>query len=232
VSAREVISIPDLSLLNGAGLNLPNLLLSYSGVSWARNAGKKDVRVITDWPKPGYHNSNAEKVPSCISYKDGRPDKFGYLVGHSDTSPQGFKLLLDPSGQHSEEVKLVGNNIPFDFRKPPIEVATDYLRWIWKYALEDIARIEPRSVKNDSELKVVLTVPAIWNEQAKDQILQAARKAEMPPNIKLVREPEAAALAVLREKAELGDLKVCEQQCSHEPAPHNHLSDRRLLRYL
>ena len=83
----------------------------------------------------------------------------------------------------------------------------DYLRLLWDYTLDDIKKFHP-DYQDIYALRVVLTVPAIWSPTAKDKTLQAARIAGMPGNIRLVTEPEAAALATLKDKAEDNTLKV------------------------
>ncbi len=57
-------------------------------------------------------------------------------------------------------------------------------------------------------MQVVLTVPAMWSHKAKDKTLKAAKAAAIPGEIKMVTEPEAAALATLKDKAEAKTLKV------------------------
>ena len=83
----------------------------------------------------------------------------------------------------------------------------DYLKLLWDYTLDDIKKFHP-DYQDIFALRVVLTVPAIWSPTAKDKTLQAARIAGMPGNIRLVTEPEAAALATLKDKAEDNTLKV------------------------
>ncbi len=51
---------------------------SYSGVSWAVNDGLKKVNVIKDWPNPLFGGIGfADKVPSTISYQDGKGQELG-----------------------------------------------------------------------------------------------------------------------------------------------------------
>ena len=86
-------------------------------------------------------------------------------------------------------------------------VVADYLKLLWDYTIDDIRKFHP-DYKDIFALRVVLTVPAIWSPGAKEKTLQAARLAGMPGDIKLVTEPEAAALATLRDKAEQNQLKA------------------------
>lgn len=89
-------------------------------------------------------------------------------------------------------------------------MVADYLKLLWDYTLDDIKKLQPE-YEDIFALRVVLTVPAIWSPAAKDKTLQAARIAGMPGNIRLVTEPEAAALATLKDKAEENSLKVLQK---------------------
>ena len=89
-------------------------------------------------------------------------------------------------------------------------MVADYLKLLWDYTLDDIKKLQPE-YEDIFTLRVVLTVPAIWSPAAKDKTLQAARIAGMPGNIRLVTEPEAAALATLKDKAEENSLKVLQE---------------------
>jgi molecular chaperone DnaK (HSP70) len=81
---------------------------------------------------------------------------------------------------------------------------------IWNYTKEDIRKVKGDSWVSIYELKVVLTVPAIWSHSAKDRTERVARAAGLPDNLSLVTEPEAAALAVLKDvKNEGTSLGVC-----------------------
>ena len=91
--------------------------------------------------------------------------------------------------------------------KTACTVVADYLRFLWDYTLDDIKKYHP-NYQDIYELRVVLTVPAIWSPAAKNKTHQAAQLAGIPGDIKLVTEPEAAALATLKEKAEENSLQV------------------------
>ena len=88
------------------------------------------------------------------------------------------------------------------------EVVADYLRFLWTYTTDDIRRRQGDDYLSIYSLRIILTVPAIWSDAAKDKTLQAARLAGLPSDIILVTEPEAAALATLREKEDNNNLKV------------------------
>lgn len=177
----------------------------YSGVSWAVNGGSKTVRVINDWPNPSSTVESSDKVPTIISYQNGKVAQWGFSVDSvRKDSFRWIKLLLDPKnlvGRTSEAV-LTSIKLLSTLNKRAEDVAADYLGMIWKYTQEDIQKVRGDDWESIYTLKVVLTVPAIWSAAAKDKTLKIARKAGLPQNIDLVTEPEAAALAVLKEKNE------------------------------
>ena len=171
-------------------------------MSWAVNGGNKQVRLINDWPNPNSTVANSDKVPTIISYKNGRPHNWGYNVELSEQSFKWFKILLDPKHKlgSSSEAVLTSSRLLSSLNKTADEVVADYLRLIWQYAKDDIQRLKGDNWQSVYTLRVVLTVPAIWSPAAKDKTLKAAKAAGLPDEISLVTEPEAAALAVLKEK--------------------------------
>ncbi|KAF7553497.1 hypothetical protein G7Z17_g3586 [Cylindrodendrum hubeiense] len=178
---------------------------THSGVSWAINEGQKKIRLITDWPNLGDSIANQDKVPSIISYKNGRVANWGYEVGPKEESFRWIKILLEPESKYARTVQEVrdSNELLQKLNKTAEEVIRDYLREIWRYTKEDIRkRVGDDDWEDTFTIHVVLTVPAMWSHAAKDKTLKAARDANLPHNIKLVTEPEAAALATLQDKAE------------------------------
>jgi hypothetical protein len=182
----------------------------HSGVSWAVNGGAKKIRLITDWPNPESANPTSEKVPSCISYVDGKPTNWGFQVGFAEDSFKWIKILLEPNHKYRKAIEPVkiSNRLLGTLKKTAVEVVADYLRFLWTYTTDDIRRRQGDDYLSIYSLRIILTVPAIWSDAAKDKTLQAARLAGLPSDITLVTEPEAAALATLRDKAETSNLKA------------------------
>ncbi|KAJ3526973.1 hypothetical protein NM208_g1479 [Fusarium decemcellulare] len=184
---------------------------TYSGVSWAVNEGRKNVKLITDWSNPSASIANADKVPSIISYKNGSAENWGYEVGLKEEAFRWFKILLEPESKYAQTTKEVrhSNELLKKVNKSAQDIVCDYLRRIWQYTKEDIRkRIEDNDWERNYTIHVVLTVPAMWSHMAKDKTLKAAMSAGLPKNIQLVTEPEAAALATLHDKAEDNTLRV------------------------
>lgn len=176
---------------------------TYSGVSWAVNAGTRTVRLINDWPDPINAIANSEKVPTVISYENGQPHSFGYSVPPTGNGLRWFKLLLDPKHSYARTREATASQRALEnMNKNAENVAADYLRLIWAYTKADITRVKGDGWESTYELKIVLTVPAIWTPAARDRTTRVAQLAGIPGNIVLVTEPEAAALAVLKDKNE------------------------------
>lgn len=187
-------------------ISTPLTRLSYSGVSWAFNAGNKQIRVVNDWPNP-IAVATSDKVPSKITYQNWKPSRWGYNVDHREPSLSWFKLLLDEKnkvGRGSDKVNSTLQQLAA-LNKSPEDVAADYLSLVWQYAKEDIRKVRGDDWENIYTVRAVLTVPAIWSEAAKSRTLRIAKKAGIPDNVSLVSEPEAAALAVLRERKDEGE---------------------------
>lgn len=189
----------------------------FSGVSWTvvvnGRGGRNIVSVINDWPHPHSRNPNNDKVPSAISYTGtGEISGWGFEVSHDPNSFKfrWMKILLEPSHKYYTDIKQVkfANADLERLKKTPEDVVNDYLSCLWKYTVEHLKRRKGDNFQEDYNVKVVLTVPAVWSDSGKDKTLKAARAAGIPGKIELVTEPEAAAIAVLNEKNDLEELKV------------------------
>ncbi|KAL1614555.1 hypothetical protein SLS56_012063 [Neofusicoccum ribis] len=183
---------------------------THSGVSWAVKVKGREpkIRVINDWPsKVG--NGTYDKVPTSISYSNGEVAEWGYLSGKDSFT--WFKLFLDPDNTYKDSNELESLKTMLENTKRSAEdIAGDYLRVLWNYTTEDIRRHQGDGWKSIYSFRVVLTVPAIWSAVAKERTLRAAKSAGIPGDIILVTEPEAAALAVLKDKAEEEGLQIKE----------------------
>ncbi|KAF8453881.1 hypothetical protein BDZ91DRAFT_786649 [Kalaharituber pfeilii] len=89
--------------------------------------------------------------------------------------------------------------------KTPLQVTTDYLKGIYEHTRATFEKSYPKTFTDTigtakNPLEFVLTVPAVWTDDAKELTLKAARAAgldESHARIKLVSEPEAAAIHCL-----------------------------------
>ncbi|KAK5223509.1 hypothetical protein LTR72_004895 [Exophiala xenobiotica] len=167
--------------------------------------------------KPGLESEKQPKVPTVLSYDPKDLEKYTWgAQPHQHQKIEAIKLLLDPD--QSRPIYVPATNTRAEIvklGKPPMEVAADYIRSMFKHAWERIATKVPESyLENDVKPKFVLTVPAVWSDKAKAATERAAKLGGMFP-VTLIKEPEAAAmytLHVLQDRGlEQGDaLVICD----------------------
>ncbi|KAI9006604.1 hypothetical protein CLU79DRAFT_779903 [Phycomyces nitens] len=171
---------------------------TYSGVSHTYiHDGLKTVDDIKRWEKQG--GAVYPKVPTVLLYENGTKNMiaWGYQAialskkpGNTGHLVERFKLLLDPS---VDNVRSLPNGLTV------LEVIADYLRGLLEYTMPEIKRVQGSHFTQD-KMMYCLTVPAIWSDQAKATMREAAIRAgiissEDPPDrLVLTSEPEAAAL--------------------------------------
>ncbi|KAJ4219343.1 hypothetical protein NW759_007732 [Fusarium solani] len=108
-----------------------------------------------------------------------------------------------------------------DNGKTAIDLIADYLRAIWCHTLESIAKDRGDSVLEAYQFHVVITVPAIWKDYARQDMEKAAKKAGILDRraagktiLTFAPEPEAAALSTLcdpgREPKKGGVYLICD----------------------
>lgn len=189
----------------------------FSGVSWA--CGDLGPQVITDWTTSRASNADQEKVPSAISYdENGNVEHWGYeateLV-HPECTFRWFKIMLESSGsrpgnveeqQDIEDIRKSIDALLKRTNKTPEDVTADFLSALWEHTREYIRkRVENTSWENTSV--VVLTVPAVWSDLAKQKTRASARKAGLGDCV-IFSEPEAAALSTLKDRSDGQALEV------------------------
>jgi molecular chaperone DnaK (HSP70) len=161
-------------------------------------------------------NLNSEKTPSVVSHKGGLLHKWGYDVDETsrpETFYKWMKILLEPKAIRSSdsecyEAVWATQRLLDQEGRTAVEAVGEYLSQIWKYTLEEIGSKQGADFQETYKLRVVLTVPAVWSAKAKDNTLQAARRGGLPEDITMVTEPEAAALMALKQRNEIGSLRV------------------------
>jgi molecular chaperone DnaK (HSP70) len=159
------------------------------------------------------------KVPTELAYI-GNEIRFGYDIP-SDVEPlRWFKLLLVKEEElpehvrNSTDIKKIHEAHEALRRagKTPIEVIGDYLKFLWDQVTAAIERSQTLEAVNGIPYTVVLTVPAIWNEEAIAKMKIAAKRAGIldrrragETDLQFIQEPEAAALATY---ADVGEYQV------------------------
>ena len=148
---------------------------------------------------------------------------WGYTIPPDADPVRWFKLLLLREDDLGSEVKvseyiLRGRKMLRESGKTATDLIGDYLEALWKHILETIYKARGKSVIEAMEFHVVITVPAIWKDYARQGMEEAARKAGIlttrtagTTTLAFAPEPEAAALATLCEggrRFDAGDVFV------------------------
>jgi hypothetical protein len=144
-------------------------------------------------------------------YYEGDTIHWGHAITEDEDAIRWFKLLLlkdedlqddirDSSFLNKAKTKLLELGIT------PEQAVADYLSLLWDHTMSSMKRARGAGAVDGLPLKVVLTVPAIWKPYAHEKMRNAARAAGIlnprpcgETTLKLVSEPEAAALATLNE---------------------------------
>ncbi|KAH8672887.1 hypothetical protein BGZ60DRAFT_405791 [Tricladium varicosporioides] len=186
---------------------------TYSGVSWtwSKAPNPDQIEVVHKWEvgNGDARNQGADKVPSKICYNDnGTVAKWGYTVMPKDRNQaQWFKLLLSDAALEKECERVRQTRLLLrKLKKSPVDVAADYLRCLWTHAIEVIEFTLGKITVDNMAFRVVLTVPANWDDTAVELTRKAAVQAGITESrfrgettLRTVSEPEAAALAAWRE---------------------------------
>ncbi|KUJ23235.1 uncharacterized protein LY89DRAFT_574266 [Mollisia scopiformis] len=199
---------------------------TFSGVAFCDDVagakGTANVQLIQSWPGLA-SMANTEKVPSRIAY--GLPPNSTILWGNlikPNTKAKVYvmmKLRLDERLNKSNQLRRLLELLSIDglgFNdsdededgppeypgKEPVDVVADYLTEIRKHVFSDLAKIYGSTLSTLNK-ELVITVPAVWSEHAKDLTVKAVAKAKFDVSkISLVTEPEAAAIYTLKDMKE------------------------------
>ncbi|KAH0366906.1 actin-like ATPase domain-containing protein, partial [Aureobasidium melanogenum] len=174
-----------------------------------------EIAIVKNWP--GSNNISSEKVPSELAYVPASDDfemvnsdgsrAFNILWGLQLKPDQSrlrcLKLRLDsrqklPSYVSSKDLDDQLN----DCGKSAEEAIADYLSLIFAKAKEELVRRFGPQMVSSTPIEINLTVPAIWSDAAKDATFRAANKAGMGSDLRMISEPEAAAIYALNSMAQ------------------------------
>ncbi|KAI5843800.1 hypothetical protein DFP73DRAFT_550321 [Morchella snyderi] len=182
---------------------------TFSGVAWNFTGAQEDVIIIREWPGPA---RLSDKVPSEISYdSSGKVSKWGFEI-KSGERLAWIKLLLEPTQYilnggtiNSTRGLILGQN-----KKEPVDVVADYLTCLRKHVLHCIQKTYGKAFIDATPIDYILTVPAIWSDNAKGLTLQAAETAGFGERttLQLVSEPDAAAAWTLLRDLKCNSLQI------------------------
>lgn len=192
---------------------------TFSGVAWAlagditnlSDASKivEKINVVRAWPGHG----QAEKIPTVLSY-NASPPSWGFKVKPTDNRRVGhFKLGLQRNVREyyattpvSKTSILGGYLTDHNWQHPELpgkkalDFTADYLKGITTYvSKQSLTRVYAPEFLQGQKVSYVITVPAIWGNEAKELTKEAAERAGiLRRNLILITEPEAAALYCAR----------------------------------
>ncbi|OCK87440.1 uncharacterized protein K441DRAFT_682663 [Cenococcum geophilum 1.58] len=172
--------------------------------------------IITNWPGKAHY-----KVPSEISYSAAAEHnhQWGFDIHGGSQRMVWTKMELDQQGR-KQELKsildaLVGmknldlgeirkeNGLPSYPAKEPVDIVADYLSKVREHVLKEPG-LQPAMI-SDIITDLVVAVPAMWSEEAKNLTFQAVNKAGFTKryfrglrDIVFMTAPEAAALYSIR----------------------------------
>ncbi|KAH0275664.1 actin-like ATPase domain-containing protein, partial [Aureobasidium melanogenum] len=188
------------------GTTFSGCALAYSGDPESAD----EIQVVKNWP--GSNGITSDKVPSEIIYENTTPTsgikrnwngeainntkfRWGLEIKPDETRLRCLKLRLDPKQKLPDYVSE--EELCKELQrsgKTAEEAISDYLTEIYRRAKEALVKRFTQNMVSSTIIEVVLTVPAVWTDAAKDATLRAAQKAGMGPELYMISEPEAAAI--------------------------------------
>lgn len=154
-------------------------------------------------------SENADRTISSVidrlndHYQTQKPLKdlrWGFQIKGNASRVRCIKLFLDrnqslpgfvSSDQTVEDLKKHGRNI--------VDAAADYLAKVNQHSIKTLQQRYGQAFIGSTRIDYILTVPAMWSERAKNATIVAARRAGMLQNVRLISEPEAAAVYTLKQ---------------------------------
>ena len=198
---------------------------SYSGVAWAYSRDPDEIELVTSWDAELNHCSDVEKAPSQLYYGGrGEPTTWGYSIPPEKNPLKWFKLLLlderdVPSDVSVSEQLLEARRLQQHVNQDPIDIIGCFLRSIWNHSIDSISRALGPKQLGKCKFHVVITLPAIWPPYAQQRMKQAAKMSGIldtracgDTTLRFISEPEAAALATLKDLSRRSTLMVISLQ--------------------
>lgn len=190
-------------------------------MAWAYSREPEEIEIVTSWESELNHCSDVEKAPTQIHYgHNSRDIKWGYGISPEHEPLKWFKLLLlepkdIPQGAANSTQLKEARRLQSKVGKEPVEIVACFLRKIWDHSVESIRRAIGDGVMKRSKFQVVITLPAIWPPYAQQRMKMAAKQAGIldprlagSTTLRFVSEPEAAALATIKDLSKRSSIKV------------------------
>ncbi|KAF1944795.1 actin-like ATPase domain-containing protein [Clathrospora elynae] len=178
---------------------------TYTGVAFCETSDTgvvgKDILVVKDWPSRHTKIGTKEKVPSEIGLID--RTQWGCLIAPNVQRHMWTKLLLDDpkAGEAGKIMKELSLNNTQGPSKEPVDIIAEYLAHVKAHLLKNLDIHYGKGLWRTLPITLMVTVPAVWSDAAKDSTLQAVNKAgfnsieltQLKRTV-LTSEPEAAAI--------------------------------------
>lgn len=207
-------------------LNLKVFIFNISiGVSYVTSdkASIEDITIMSPWPGDPHVSW---KTPTRIAYSQEnsklKNNKWGFEVNPKMISYSWTKLLLDKNAATKEhdDPSLTGMEGSGMLPLPPFRdaagVCEDFLREVYIHVSNKLRQQMSDLTFENTPMECWVTLPAVWSEEAKDATLNAAKNAGFGnrpgDEIYTIAEPEAAAIATLKEFAKsdaMNQITVC-----------------------
>ncbi|KAK5076168.1 hypothetical protein LTS08_002678 [Lithohypha guttulata] len=184
---------------------------TYTGISYVTsNKTSDDIVIVTRWPN---HRDQSWKAPSILAYASENQQKisrnhWGYECTRGLKQYAWTKLLLD---QH---VRLTEHDDPLlrqmygaegflglPPNKTAEDVVADFMTEVYRHTMQILER-DFAQILRYLPIEVWVTMPAIWSDAAQNATREAALRAGFGSrpgdSVKMITEPEAAALWALK----------------------------------
>ncbi|KAH9212735.1 hypothetical protein DL95DRAFT_463734 [Leptodontidium sp. 2 PMI_412] len=187
---------------------------TFTGVAYGHRNGlrrptHRDIQCIDDWPGNPRNASN-QKVPSEVAYSEKGFDWGNKIQPRNRHREAWTKLLLDETQKEKQLVLMQELDIEqngangrskSNVSKEPVDIVSDFLTGVRKH-VETALEIRFASMLQALRREVVITVPAVWSDKAKNLTYKAVCNAGFNAEntrISMITEPEAAAIYALRD---------------------------------
>ncbi|KAM0161858.1 hypothetical protein ACHAPG_002204 [Botrytis cinerea] len=190
------------------------------GISTMQNSD--ELRIL---PLHAESENEQRKIPSRFAYaKENtilKKNAWGSEVGPRHTSCSWTKLLLDKNAVFGEDDDIISKLVIDDgmmhlpSHRDCKGVCEDFLQKLYVSFSGYAERTLGKDTFRMSPIDCWITLPAIWSDEAKHATLNAAKRAGFATNpmdqIHTIAEPEAAAIATLKELAAPGTLNAVQR---------------------
>ncbi|KAF3177011.1 hypothetical protein TWF788_007858 [Orbilia oligospora] len=167
---------------------------TYSAIAWGSSSDPDSIEIINSWPTAGARVMDS--CPTEISYHEGSTTEFnwGYDIPSTARRLAWFKLLLESDDPDIKRKVNIPDGLDV------MDVCTDFLHALYIHTMETLYRKKGNHVMEITQVDFVLTVPAVWNDGAKQRTQKCAENAGFANGHRLtmISEPEAAAVFCIK----------------------------------